>query len=252
MKVASLLACNLLLVPAFGVERDGRPVRNSFVDRKVSNTRQLLAHVAADPVVADRYERHFAMDRAGVLRLLGGLHRGTLAKTGRYTIYSVPVGGSLKMHVGQIRKGEPMFLDRSGRPILVVKCGNPVVLGPARSRKGNPATATLQVPGSGRALDLPSEGALASEEVLTLLPPIPAVPPSVPSLGDATEPEDVAAVAALGTGSGSRFSLLTLLPAVGGLAIPVGHSSGGQAVPEPLSVVCVAIGLGAVLRRRRS
>ncbi|RYG25093.1 hypothetical protein EON82_08360, partial [bacterium] len=129
-------------------------MRNSFINRPVGDTADLLAHVRASRTVADRYQRHFAMDRATLLRFLEGLHRGRLAKAGIYTIYSVPQGGRLKMHVGRIRKGEPMFFNGAGQPTLVVKCGNPIVLGPSRAQNGNPVALAPQEDAAGRSLGI--------------------------------------------------------------------------------------------------
>ena len=44
------------------------------------------------------------------------------------------------MHRERLKAGAPIFVDRAGRPTLVMKCGNPLVLGPSRARKGNLTT----------------------------------------------------------------------------------------------------------------
>ena len=76
-----------------------RPDLNAFVNRKASDVSSLVAQVRNDPEVADRYERHFSMSRRELIDYLGSLHRTQLAEDGLYTVYSVPEGGRVKMHI---------------------------------------------------------------------------------------------------------------------------------------------------------
>ena len=234
---------------------DGRPVRNSFVNRRVRTVPDLLAHLRTDGIVADRYERHFSMDRPTVLRFLAGLHCGRLTKAGVYTIYSVPKSGRLKMHVGRLPKGEPMFFDRAGRPTLVMRCGNPVTLGPQRKRlasrrlglsepEGTRAITPAQSLATGL-LDLVPETLKTTVATSTAI----AAPPMV---------ESIATVGASGADSGfSWFGALSFLPALGSPSPSHPASLQGpfapkQPVPEPASLVALAGGLLAACRRRRS
>ena len=250
----SLFLAALLLLPAAVVAAapDGRPVRNSFVDRRVANTRQLVAHVEADPVVADRYERHFAMSRRNVLAYLGGLHRGALAQDGVYTIYSVPSDGHVKMHVGRLRHGEPMFLDQAGRPVLVVRCGNPVVLGPVRSAHGNPLAAVPSEPTLGRSLADDADAVAAGDVLMALEPPVPIAP--VPTTFVPAPPVDVsvATVGAVPTRGGWNVGgLPLLLPIVGSVASGGHDHHPSTPVPEPATLAPLALGAAALWRRRK-
>jgi hypothetical protein len=234
---------------------DGRPVRNSFVNHRVRNDAELIKHVQSDPVVADRYQRHFAMNRPTLLRYLGGLHRGTLARSGMYTIYSVPEGGRLKMHVGRIEKGEPMFLDRSGQPVLVVKCGNPVVLGPSRARHGNFASVTTGEESGSRRYEPKMPDPVGVESLVAMAPavPMPAEPElaTVPT-GVAMPLQPSAPVATVPLGGSSSFShlgsLLVMLPVVGSFQSAGDHTN---PVPEPATLATLAVGALSVARRRR-
>ncbi|RYG17154.1 hypothetical protein EON82_24190 [bacterium] len=268
MRAACLQTLTLLILAlalpsaAFGRARDGRPVRNSFVNRPVASVAELLAHVRSDRTVADRYLRHYTMDRKELLRFLGGLHRGRLARVGVYTIYSVPSGGRLKMHVGGIPKGEPMFLDASGRPMLVVRCGNPVTLGPSR-RAGNPHAAG---PGEEAALrEMPltesrgiEVGSGTPGVALTPGVPEPSLAEETPTLATDLPPTATGAVATLATGSapsfGSNAALAALatafLPALGSLDADGGGRHSAQSVPEPAAFAVLAVGALGLSRRR--
>lgn len=241
---------------ALATAPDGRPVRNSFIDRPVADARDLVRQVRADPVVADRYERHFSMDRAAVLRFLGTLHRARLARAGTFTIYSVPTDGHIKMHVGRIPKGEPMFMDRAGRPVLVVRCGNPVVLGPSYRAH---APMTIGDLSSVRTLDLPMADAL--DRVPLAL--VPGTPESeilnATSLAIAGEPapetQALAREILLSPKSSGLEGLSLMLPILGFLGGHGSHAGSGSVtpppVPEPAPFLALAGGVAALARRRR-
>ena len=145
------------LILSIAATASARPDINAFLNSKVSDTHGLVAQIQRDPEVSDRYTRHFAMTKREVVAYAGGLHRAPLSSDGVYTVYSVPTGGRLKMHVEKLKKGEPMFVDASGRPTLIVKCGNPVVLGPRKASRGNPVALAPTADSSARtfAMDVP-------------------------------------------------------------------------------------------------
>lgn len=252
---ATLLIAPGVLLPALARADapDGRPVRNSFVDHRVRSAQELLAHVRADRVVADRYMRHFAMDWATMLRYLGGLHAGRLAKAGTFTIYSVPKGGWLKMHVGRLPKGEPMFLDRAGHPILVVRCGNPVTLGPRPGRRANDDLGLSEPEGE---RGMPLADSLLSEPMALLPEPLEVVPTATAvtvalAMGPVTS---IPTVGASGLGSGyDVLGGLSLLPFFGSN----GHSERPDVprstppVPEPGALAALAGGLASLAQGRR-
>ncbi len=248
---------------AVSVPAKARPDLNAFINRKVSNTPALVAQVKADPEVADRYERHFSMNRQELVSYLQTLHAGKLDREGVYTVYSVPDGGRVKMHMERLKKGSPMFLDASGRPTLVVKCGNPVVLGPARVRRGNPLVVAPTGEDTTRTVDLLTPRDAAAVEPTDLLALAPEVPEQIvpntlpidpPAAGTAiaTTTANIATVPAVATG-GHAFPYVALLP-LGFLGLI--HNNGGgdniQAVPEPATFVIMGLGIvGAASRRRR-
>lgn len=256
MKSTFLLS--LIVLAASARASDGRPVRNSFIDRPVGEVSDLVAHVKADRIVADRYRRHFSMDQTTLLSFLSGLHRGRLKGDGIYTIYSVPQGGRLKMHVGRIRRGEAMFFNRAGQPTLVAKCGNPIVLGPSRSRsqKGNPFDIVRDEDAKARTMELPvaqlAEAAL--EPTLALEPSLPTSAVAVATTFElpVALTGDVVPVTATGAGAGSFLASLSFLASFATTFTP-GQGDQRQAapVPEPASILMLALGAGGLLQRSR-
>jgi len=239
-------------VPAFA-----RPDLNSFVEYKISDTNSLVSQVKKNPVVADRYQRHFAMSRPEVVAYLSTLHRGALSKPGLYTIYSVPEGGRVKMHIGRLKKGEAVFLDASGKPILVAKCGNPVVAGPAvaRSRRGNPVAVVPNDESGTREIAeiIPRDAEVENgAELMALVPPVPESLVTPPPIAPPPTEAPMRTVGVTGGGS-SLFPWLAALP----LVVPIagGFSDGGGGnitpVPEPATLAVMSLGLVGVARMRK-
>lgn len=253
----SLTASFSVLVLAVAATASARPDRNSFINRKVATTSDLVSQIRNDPEVADRYQRHFAMSKGEVVDYVGGLRRSTLTKDGVYTIYSVPDAGYVKMHVGKLKRGEPVFVNGAGAPILIAKCGNPVVTGPSKVRRGNPVVVVPTDESTMRnfaEIDPREPGVEESTEFVALMPPVPepvpiaVVPPPTPPAVEPVAPT----VPATATGGGGRFPFLALLP-LGflGFVDNGGNGGGGQPVPEPATMAVLAVGAVGMLRRRR-
>lgn len=243
----SALAC---ATPVLGALPPHRPDRNAFVDHKVRNTQQLLHEIKTDPHVADRYERHFGMNKQGVLNYLSGLHPAKLAQSGVYTIYSVPEDGHVKMHRGLLKKGEPLFFDRSNNPILVVKCGNPLVLGKNQATLFRPLVPQPSAEEPERdLLALREPDALDLQDLMAMEPALPTalVPAAVPGGGAFA----LSSVPATLTAGGGSFPWVALAP----LVFPIVRGGGGgidvTPAPEPMTMVPLGIGAACLLRRRR-
>lgn len=174
-----------------------RPDLNAFLNQKVKTTEQLVNQARRDREVMDRYMRHYSMNREEVLAYLGSLRPGTIKETAVYAVYSVPEGGRIKVHLERLKKGEPVFIDAAGEPQLLMKCGNPLTLGPKDVIAENQKPVTdsiLTVEES--PLEIMTETDYAIEPLLELeptapvftFPPVPEITPipitpTPPSLG---------------------------------------------------------------------
>jgi hypothetical protein len=196
------------------------------------------------------------MDRPTLLWFLGGLHRGRLKQDGVFTIYSVPQGGRLKMHVGRIRRGEAMFFNRWEQPTLVAKCGNPVVLGPSHPQKGNPGANPPQEEAESREMELALSKLAEPEPTLVLEPSLPPTEVAVAATATYVNPEpigtDVVPITVTGWDGGSFLVPLGFLGSVVATRPTEGRLPGkSMPVPEPATMLILAAGAG-MFRRRRS
>lgn len=232
------------------VQGQHRPDLNAFVNHKITDTQSLLAEVKNNPEVADRYERHFAMSRQELLDFLSTLHLEPLANTAEFTVYSVPPDGVVRMHREVYKKGTPFFVDSTGNPTLVVKCGNPVILGHPRTVKAR--LSPLPVTTTDLAAFLPDvrDAAVDMPDLLDAEPVIPEVAPDV--LVGPAEPIAKTSVPLIGNVR-SALPYLGLAP----LLAPIFGSSGGNGgnsilfpTPEPAPFMALGLGALALLRRR--
>ena len=162
------------------------------------------------------------------------------------------------MHVGRIRRGEAMFFNRREQPTLVARCGNPVVLGPSRPQKGNPAANLPQEEAKSRELELGLSQLAepAFEPALALEPSLPSTEVAVAAATTYGTPEAVAAgvasVASTGVADGSfLFTLGCFAPLAASLSTGGEHPAKSAPVPEPATLIVLAAGMGGMLHRRR-
>ena len=213
------------------------PGRNSFLVTSAHTTSELVREVQENSTIRDSYERHFQMSEAQLYTYLRTLHPVRLDEDQVFTIYSVPPGGELKAHTQRLKKGELVFADMNGKPILRARCGNPLV--------GAPPGVVPEAVASG-----------PNAEVKPLETPVSEVTPNVPLAmmpAPPVVPEEVAVTPApaqpIATVTSSPLPILPLLalPIVGGSV----HGGGGAPVPEPTTMVALAAGASVLLARRR-
>jgi hypothetical protein len=225
------MALALLAAVAMG---QGLP-RNSYLEKRVDSTAELVQQLRSNPVVMDRYRRHFAMTDAEVITYLSSLRVSELPKDGIYTVYGVPkTTGDFHARLRMLKKGEPVFVEEDGTPVLQLVCGNPLILGPKKPVVPNPIVANAG----------PVEGA---KEVTVEAPPAPstnAVTPVVPG-----EAQPIAPVFPQPHGGSSPVA--ALLGLAGAVAF-FPHGGTPPTVPEPMTMLVMGSGLAYLASRRRA
>jgi len=215
------------------------PGRNSFLVESAHSTSDLIEQVKSNSTIRDSYERHFQMTETQLYSYLRTLHPMRLEQDQVFTIYSVPPGGELKAHTQRLKKGELVFADMNGTPILRARCGNPLV--------GAPPGVTPQEEVSGPNAEMkPME-----TPVSTIIPPtsvaLAPAPPVVPEevVLATPPPTPVTTVAS----QGLPILPLLALPIIGGSV----HGGGGTPppVPEPTTMFALATGASVLIARRR-
>lgn len=232
---------------------EARTERNSFLNRPAPTVSALVNQVNSDPVVFDRYSRHFAMTRDELVAYLSSLRPARLESEGTYIVYGVPDNGRIHSTVQRLSAGERIFVDAAGQPAILVRCGNPLSRGP------NQVTSTDLVPEATTPIAelrlvpeeiLPTEieqafAQIPSEPSLDELPPTPTEPPTVvPS--DPTITGGTSDISIIGTGN------LGWMAAVPAAFLIVNQSSTAPTpVPEPGTIAAMALGLGVLAAARR-
>jgi len=196
---------------------------------------QLIAEIRANPVVQDRFNRHFHTTTPELLRMISHLHAGPLPRSGTYIVYNVHEDGVIRARAFQLQKGTAVFMDDSGTPILKLSCGNPMV-----------------APVQPTTLNLSPGGAVASREAVTptpvpATPLMPNMPPPTPELPPAAP---VAAAAEVGhVEAGGLFFLP--FPLLFFIHDHCSCCNCHQPVPEPTSLLVMGFGASCFLLRRR-
>jgi hypothetical protein len=119
--------------------------RNSYLIRPVASAWELANQIRTEPVVAQRYARHFkrsAWEFADYVEKNLRLTRLEQAQT--FNVYYAPPDNRLLVVRRTLPKGTPVFVEkRSGKPILKANCGNPLT--PAASIPPPQATLPIEI-----------------------------------------------------------------------------------------------------------
>ena len=244
---------------------------NSFLVTSAKSHDRLMSEVKSNPMVMNRFMRHFGKSHDEVVDMFNGLHASELKEDGVYLVYNVPDSGELRARSIYYKRGTPVWVDSMGNLVLKMSCGNPMMRGSDRVGAPGPelqaSTALMPVEGHavGNTEGTPLETLTASAEIPAIaVAPVAATPVSV----DAPH-----------MGGGGGFNAAWLLP-IAGLAFihtgggndggnggggggctnggngngngngGVGGGGGTQCVPEPATMAMLAIGAGGLVARK--
>ncbi|MCS7209544.1 MAG: hypothetical protein NZ874_08230 [Fimbriimonadales bacterium] len=119
--------------------------RNSYLIRPVGSARELAAQIRTEPVVAQRYARHFRRSAWEFAEYVeNNLRLTRLSRAQAFNVYYAPPNEQILVVRRILPKGTPVFVEkRTGRPVLKANCGNPLT--PAVSLPNPSATNPLEL-----------------------------------------------------------------------------------------------------------
>ncbi|MCS7301538.1 MAG: hypothetical protein NZ556_08315 [Fimbriimonadales bacterium] len=129
MRVAALFGFLLWMASvAFAAEPLHFVPRNSYLIRPVASARDLANQIRTEPIVAQRYARHFrrsAWEFADYVEK--NLRLTQLERAQTFNVYYSPPDDRILVVRRTLPKGTYVFVDkRTGKPILKANCGNPL------------------------------------------------------------------------------------------------------------------------------
>lgn len=207
----------------------------AFLRKPAYKVSDLVTAVRTDPIVSDRYVRHFRMSKTQLVEYFSTLRLAKLDQGGAYTVYNVH-NSVLRSRVLNLKKGTLVFADASGRPILQQVCGNPMVwrVPPVAAEPIVSAPATGDVTTAVDESTAVVAGATVAEPSIA---PVPEIPPTF------TPPS-------ITRRDNTGLLFIPLLIGVGVLAFNQGDDD-CPPVPEPATMTALVVGGAAVLRRRK-
>jgi hypothetical protein len=262
--IGSVFVLFLLTSVAIAAESIAVVPRNSYLIRPVASARELANQIRTEPVVAQRYARHFkrsAWEFADYVEK--NLRLTCLERAQTFNVYYAPPDNRLLVVRRTLPKGTPVFVEkRSGKPILKANCGNPLT--PAASIPPPQATRPIEIasvatptPVFAEVIDTPQTPTIEIVEIVDapieevvaadVLPTETLVETLPESAPEPEAPPTLAPVAASPTTqlppvvTGGGFNWLPFLTLIA-LVTPRGGES-FEPIPEPTSALILGAGL---------
>lgn len=99
----------------------------SFVRQRTDSVAQLAEHVRKDALVRQRFANHFRIPTYQVARYFeDNLRLTSLTKALRANVWYINKQNQRSVKVKLLPKGTPVYVDKTGKPILLWSCGNPM------------------------------------------------------------------------------------------------------------------------------
>jgi len=267
LTLIALLAIGLVEANPFS----GMPP-NSYLVRPVRSVRELVQQIRGEPVVAQRYARHFRQPAYVLADFFEkNLRLSRLERSGEFFVYYASPDGQLLVKRRLLPRGKEVFvLKRDNKPVLLAECGNPLTraisfpssqvsapVAPAVVETSTPTmveTVSQPVLPVVEIVEVPLEEAVAADlfppAILSELETLPESAPEPPPMVVPAAVVPSVPVAPVVHSAGGWWGALLLLPP---FLLVRGGGAPPEVIPEPTAWVVLAAGLGMLaFSRRRS
>lgn len=233
------IGMSVMLAALFAAGVVAQMPRNAFLEKPATTRDALVRQVSTYPEVMDRYVRHFQMMPDDVVAFFSKLSLRKLDQDTEMEVFNVPhATGVLRAEKQVVKRGEAVWVDESGRIVMVAHCGNPVV----RTDRAEEPDAKPQT--SVQAEEKPMGAGAVTVDIVAPTPAPPAEPVApdvefvVPGAGGSSMVEEAA---------GFDFPGIAFLPTV-----LVGfRGSDNEPIPEPATVFGLSAGVAYLVARSR-
>lgn len=244
---------------------------NSYLVRPVNSVRELVQQIRGEPVVAQRYARHFKQPAYVIADFFEkNLRLTRLERSGEFFVYYAPSDGQLLVKRRMLPRGTEVFVLKSNnKPVLQKDCGNPMTAAinlpsPSVHQAGAPpimvhtptpvlaeTSPQAALPGV-EIVEVPLEESVAADlfppTILSELETLPESAPEPPAVAAPVAALPAALPPAVSSLSGWWGALLSSAPFL------LARGSGGppEVIPEPATGMMLLTGLGLFYLSRRT